>query len=189
MATSPERAESEAEAQLREGMTGEFGNAAQAEADPSYRRVRLRARRIWPERSPGFWVYTEQSFGGGSEDPYRQRIHHVTAIGENAFRSRAYTLPDPSRPFDETALETLSVEALVGRPGCDILLVRQGDSFVGSTNGTECGNILRGASYATSEVRITADTFYTWDRGFDADGVQVWGPIRGGYELRRIDGP
>jgi hypothetical protein len=177
----------DSEAQLREWMTGSFSNAAQAETDPSYRAVRLRATRIWPERSPGFWIYVEQSFSDGGEEPYRQRIHHVTKVATDAFRSRTYLLPDPSRSFDEMTLEDLPADSLVGRPGCDILLLRQGDSFVGSTNGRECGNVLRGASYATSEVRITAGTLYAWDRGFDADGVQVWGPIRGGYELRRVD--
>jgi hypothetical protein len=27
----------------------------------------------------------------------------------------------------------------------------------------------------------------TWDRGFDAEGKQVWGATAGGYIFRRVD--
>jgi hypothetical protein len=40
---------------------------------------------------------------------------------------------------------------------------------------------LRGASYATSEVVITDEQLLSWDRGWDANGKQVWGAETGGY--------
>jgi hypothetical protein len=176
---------------LRSWMTGSFDNAAQSTADGSYRHIELHAVPVWPERTPGFWIYVEQYLASRPDVPYRQRVHYVTAISADAFRSRVFSLPRAGQfagPWDaDEPLRDLEPDSLTASPGCDIVLVRAGFSFVGSTNGTDCPNVLRGASHATSEVRITADTFYSWDRGFDPDGVQVWGPIRGGYEFRRSE--
>jgi len=58
--------------------------------------------------------------------------------------------------------------------------------FEGSTVGKGCASELRGASYATSEVRITPEQLLSWDRGFDAQGKQVWGATKGGYVFKKI---
>ncbi|MBK8230937.1 MAG: hypothetical protein IT349_04755 [Candidatus Eisenbacteria bacterium] len=58
--------------------------------------------------------------------------------------------------------------------------------YAGSTIGLDCESDLRGAAYATSEVSITKGGIVSWDRGFDASGVQVWGAERGGYRFLRV---
>jgi len=43
--------------------------------------------------------------------------------------------------------------------------------------------VMRGASYASSEVTLTATELNTWDRGYDAGGAQVWGSTKGPYRF------
>lgn len=176
---------------LEEWMTGSFSSRTQAAADTAYSDIRLYVVRIWPERTPGLWLYVEQWLTGRDELPYRQRVFHVTALSDSTFRSRTFTIPGSLRFADQSRgaepLRELSPDSLRAREGCDLVLVQRADSFVGSTLGNDCRSDLQGASYATSEVRITADRLYSWDRGFDGSGTQLWGPIGGGYEFRKIE--
>ena len=176
---------------LGQWMTGTFSSAAQAAADSSYEDIRLEAARIWPGRGPGLWLYIEQWAAGRDELPYRQRVFHITALSDSAFRASTFTIPGSLRVArqvdDPDPLRALSPDSLRAREGCDLLLVRRERSFIGSTIGTDCRSELQGASHATSEVRITPELLYSWDRGFDDQGTQLWGPIAGGYEFRRVD--
>ena len=89
---------------------------------------------------------------------------------------------------DVGLLKAISAEDLSLRQGCAIDLRRAGpETFAGATAGQECGSRLRGASYATSEVLITPEKVLSWDRGFDAQGQQVWGATKAGYVFDKID--
>lgn len=46
-----------------------------------------------------------------------------------------------------------------------------------------------GAIEMTSEFSVTRDTFKTGDRGFDAEGKEVWGAPPGGYVFKRYSAP
>lgn len=52
---------------------------------------------------------------------------------------------------------------------------------MGATDGKRCSSVLRGASYATSEVSLSKALLRTRDRGFDKDNKQVWGAKKGPY--------
>lgn len=181
-------------AELLQWMTGSFSSAAQAERDESYFDIRLQMWPIWPEHTTPTqgWLYVEQAMAGREDAPYRQRVYRVRDLGEGQFESAVFTIPGGSRFFgdwrDENPLATLTPDSLVEREGCAITLEHDGDhTFVGSTDERECPSDLRGAAYATSVVRITEHGLDSWDRGFDAEGVLVWGAEFGPYEFRRID--
>lgn len=178
-------------ATLAEWMTGSFSNASQAAANSAYSEIRLRIARIWPERWPGLWLYAEQWAEGQDQIPYRQRVFHLTALSDSTFRSRTFIIPGSLRFADQSGsrdpLRALSPDSLRAREGCDLLLVQRDSSFVGSSLGDDCRSELQGATHATSEVRITPHELYSWDRGFDESGTQLWGPITGGYEFRKIE--
>lgn len=60
----------------------------------------------------------------------------------------------------------------------------------GGTIGRACASGLRGAAYATSDVVVGPGRIASWDRGFDAAGIQVWGAENGAYVfLRGGDAP
>ena len=73
---------------------------------------------------------------------------------------------------------------------CPTKLARTGPQrFEGGTHGQDCQNRYRGASYLVSRSTTSAEGVDNWDRGFDANGEQVWGPISGPYRFRRQAGP
>ncbi len=172
-------------------MTGSFSSAEQAKADERYYDVRLHMVPIWTASPDGTWLYVEQAIASAMDRPYRQRVYHIIEPSPGTFVSEVYTLPDPTewvgmwkKPAKFDGLKPTDLEE---REGCAITLHRDaaGD-FVGSTEGTECASDLRGASYATSEVRITETGLDSWDRGWDAAGAQVWGASDGAYRFLRI---
>lgn len=178
---------------LTDWMTGSFSSAAQAEADPeNYYDIRLQMVPIWTGRDDGPWLYVEQAAAGALERPYRQRVYHLIPHPDGTIESAVYVLPgdplvyagawrEPAR-FDEIGPSDLEL-----RSGCSLYLARRADgSFAGSTRGTDCASNLRGATYATSEAVIKADSLVSWDRGFDASGAQVWGATAGGYVFQKV---
>jgi hypothetical protein len=171
-------------------MTGSFSSAAQAAADPEYRDIRLHMTPIWLDRTDGRWLYVEQAVATSLDKPYRQRVYRVTGPTDGAFRSEVFTMASPLRFAGAWArpelLGSLTPDSLTVRDGCAVIL-KQGESgFVGSTAGHGCASDLRGAAYATSEVAIAREHLTSWDRGFAADGTQVWGATKGPYVFDRL---
>jgi len=177
-------------------MTGSFSSAAQHAADPEdYADVRLHMAPIWTDRNDGPWLYVEQALVGRADHPYRQRIYHLVEHPDDVIESVVFKLPGDALRYTGAwqrpdLLAGLTPADLVPRPGCSTFLHRDPDgAFVGGTRGNECASSLHGAAYATSEARITASKMYSWDRGFDADGQQVWGATEGGYLFRKLPSP
>ncbi|KAK9089996.1 hypothetical protein Sjap_023173 [Stephania japonica] len=57
--------------------------------------------------------------------------------------------------------------------------------YEGSTPPGSFPNSWNGASYSTSEFAVLRNNeIHMWDRGFDDDGNQVWGPKGGPYEFK-----
>lgn len=172
-------------------MTGSFSSERQAAADSSYVDIRLVMARIWQERADGYWLYVEQAEAGNLEAPYRQRVYRLTETEGGSFRSDVYELPGPRRFAgawrERRPLSELSPDSLAARPGCAVILDwYENGMYVGSTVGSECASRHRGASYATSEVIVERTRIMTWDRGYDAEGEQVWGAEEGGFEFDKI---
>lgn len=170
---------------LLELMTGSFDSSTQATADSSYYNISLHMYPIWTSRE-GNWLYVEQALASMQDKPYRQRIYKVEQINEMEYVSKVYRLSDEKRfigkwqtptyfdQFDETVLEV--------REGCGVFLKKLSKhSFKGATKDDDCKSTLRGASYATSIVQIEKGKITSWDQGFDAEGKQVWGAMKGGY--------
>ncbi|MFC1848782.1 chromophore lyase CpcT/CpeT [candidate division CSSED10-310 bacterium] len=173
-------------------MTGSFSSQEQAQTDHDFLDIRLKMVKIWPNRQDGYWLYVEQALATKQERPYRQRVYHVTIQDNATFESAVYTLEDPLQYAGEwqkrKPLAALTPESLIIRKGCSIILKKEGDeAFAGSTQEKDCVSTLRGAEYATSEVRITPTELVSWDRGFDHNDIQVWGAETGGYIFKKIE--
>ncbi|MCU0253362.1 MAG: chromophore lyase CpcT/CpeT [Acidobacteria bacterium] len=174
-------------AELAATMAGSYSSSAQAAAQPeAYRDIHLTMVAIWPDRADGPWLYVEQAAASSLERPYRQRVYQLVRTGQETIESRVYALPEPPLQYagaavDPAKLSGLTPDALTLRAGCAVVLKKSGPDWTGSTVGKQCGSDLRGASYATSEVRISASGMESWDRGYDADDKQVWGAEQGPY--------
>jgi CpeT protein len=182
-------ADSELE-QLTQWMTGTFSSEAQSLEDPAFRHIVLHMVRIWPGSTDGVWLYVEQAVAEAADKPYRQRVYHLRRVGEDLFASSVFTFDEPLAKAgawrQESPLSDLSPADLTQRDGCTIYLVRRADgAFAGSTLGRLCTSNLGGATWASSEVVITADGMVSWDRGWDDAGAQVWGAEKAGYRFDR----
>ena len=175
---------------LAEMMAGEFSSEGQSKTDAAFFHIKLRMKPIWAEKKDGRWLYVEQAASETEDKPYRQRVYHVYRQDETTIVSKVYEIKDAANYIlgwkDEAKLKALSSDSLIDRQGCAIYLKKNADgTFAGSTPGKECLSTLRGASHATSEVTIFADKLVSWDRGWDKDGKQVWGAVKGGYIFKK----
>lgn len=156
-------------------LTGDFNSRAQSQADRRYFDVHLYAIQIWSERDDGVWMYVQQSRDdnddGTYEAPYRQRVYRVHD-DNGGVTSTVYRINDEDRyadPWDDlSVLDGLTEDALVLAEGCDVMLTRDGDRFVGGTEGTDCR--LSFGGYATSSVTMTADGLESLDLLYDDQG-------------------
>ncbi len=170
---------------LAQWMTGASSSEAQAEEDESYYHISLIMAPIWRHRTDGYWFYVEQAVAASLEKPYRQRVYHVRRGEGGALESAVFAMSEPLRYAgawkEKHPLSELGPADLIPREGCTVVLRKEGDRFLGGTENKDCSSQLRGASYATAEIVIYADRLMSWDRGFDANGEQVWGAEKGAY--------
>jgi CpeT protein len=176
--------------QLVHTMVGHYNSTAQAERDTDYYNITLHMAQIWPADKANRWLYVEQAVTKNLAKPYRQRVYKVEKIDAENYKSIVYTLPDDKKVIGWWAtpknFKAIKPSDLSIRTGCTVFLKKQKDgSFSGSTDGPSCESSLRGAKYATSKVTISADQIESWDQGFGADGKQVWGAEKGGYQFLR----
>jgi len=172
-------------------MVGSFSSEEQAAADTDFLDIRLEMVQIWPERTEGRWLYVEQASALTLDQPYRQRVYRLYQRDDTTLVSAVYDLNEPLRLAGAwrtpASFDFLTPDSLIVRVGCAIVLHPRGDTvYVGSTVDRECLSDHRGAAYATSEVRISETYLYTWDRGLDSAGTQVWGAEKGGYMFKKL---
>src|SRR6185436_4098702 len=86
------------------------------------------------------------------------------------------------------AFPKLGAEQL--RPVADLVLTREGSGGYTARSAHPYPTTRSGAIEATSSLRISADGLTADDRGFDADGKQVWGPhSEQGLLFRHVPAP
>lgn len=169
-------------------LIGSFSSAEQAKNDTNYFDIRLNAVRIW-EDTPGYWIYVEQAMASNLDKPYRQRVYHVFPNLPRCI-SQVYTIKGDSDFVglwkDKSKMKNLTIDKIELKNGCEVVLERKGDKFVGGTQAKDCKSELNGAKYVTSEVILDENGLISWDRGYSAEGTQVWGAKKGGYIFKRV---
>ncbi len=186
----PEWSEDPALQRLMVWLEGDFDNTASL-ADPGRKGteehvpIEVHVRRL-PNVPNAFYV--EQASMEKPDKPYRQRVYILAKVGKT-FVSRVHTLKDPARwvnaHHDPSVLSDLTMDGVDYKDGCDVVLKWNGERYVGGTQGKGCATDLNGASYATAEIEVFDGGFSSWDRGFDAAGVQVWGARKLPYLFAR----
>ena len=177
---------------LKSWMTGTFASSEQHQEDESFFDITLHMYTIWPKLSSDsvFYLYVEQAVTFKQNEPYRQRVYKVAKTGPNQFESSIYLIPNDEKYIGafrtSEPLAELSPEELEKKEGCAVRLSFSDKAFRGSTDGKNCPSELQGATYATSEVVVKKNEIYSWDRGYDSEGNQVWGAEKGGYVFKRI---
>jgi hypothetical protein len=183
--------QSEDFSQLVNWMTGEFSSAEQAANDSSYYDISLKMTRIWSDKKTGAWIYVEQAVADTPDKPYRQRVYFVREMGDGQFSSDIYMIPEEEKFVgawkDTSRFDDITQFDLEYKDGCAVFLNYDGFQYTGQTNIGTCKSSLRGADYATSEVKVLKSVLESWDRGYDEEGNQVWGAEKGPYIFKKID--
>ena len=172
---------------LRQCMIGNFSSATQAASDSDFFDIRLRMVPIWTATEKEFYLYVEQSVATSQDKPYRQRIYKVVQENDNSFVSYIYTVNQPLRltgqNSDAPIFKQLTPDSLLLKDGCEVRLSFDTKtlSFLGSTGEKTCPSDRSGAAWATSKVDINETRMISWDQGWNQEGKQVWGAVKGGY--------
>jgi CpeT protein len=171
-------------------LRGTFSTADQARVDKNVRDITLHVVPIWTDRTDGPWLYCEQVLTEVPDHPYRQRIYQLATRTDGVLELRTFDLPDPIAATgawkELSLLAKIKPTSLVLNEGCILLLRIQSDgAFKGGTEGKACLNTLRGATYATTEITIDERQTLTWERGYNAGDVQVWGSTHGGFIFKK----
>ena len=174
---------------LQADMAGSYSSISQAKADSTYLDISLHMYPIWTTKEDSY-LYVEQALSSTQDKPYRQRIYKLEKDGNGGFMSHVYTFSNPAAAVGQwktpAYFDQFDLTILEEREGCTVYLTKHADgSYSGSTRLDHCKSSLRGATYATSVVKIRENSIMSWDQGFDADGNQVWGAEKGGYRFER----
>jgi len=174
---------------LIDWMTGEYDSKDQAEKDSNYDHVTMRMTRVWADKPNGAWLYVEQALASTPEKPYRQRMYFLSEITEDEYSMDIYDLPQPAEfvgawkdtsPFDNITLFDLSHKS-----GCTVVIFYDGFQYGGSSRKGACKSERNGATYMTSDITLTEGSLEAWDRGYDGEGNQVWGPENAPYKFQK----
>lgn len=176
--------------QLKTFIQGNFSTAQQSKMDTVFLSISLHMKQVWPQRNDGYWLYVEQAATETPDKPYRQRMYHLYLQDDSILVSQVFEFKDPARFIgywkEPKRFDSIKFFALSSRAGCEVYLRKNNQGkFTGSTEGRDCQSSLRGASYATSEVLIDKTSIHSWDRGWNADSIQVWGSVKGPYQFKK----
>lgn len=148
--------------------------------------VRLVVAQVWTSRWDGPWLYAEEALAARPDRPHRQRIYRLSLdpAETGTVVADVFEIPGDPRRFagtwrDREPFSHLRPEDLVRREGCSLRFHSHVGRFTGATQGTACRSERDGARYATCEMTVEPERIESWERGFDAGGRQVWGPVDG----------
>ncbi len=176
---------------LADYLSGEFDSSAQAAEDFQYYSIQLITCPVEAPELGDVVLYVEQASMSSPDEPYRQRLYVLHGDSEEG--TAGTTIYELTAPWaavglcDEDEVAEYGADEAIERTGCGVELTwdEQEEIFEGGTVGHDCSSSLGGASHATSEILLTGDVIESWDRGFDAAGVQVWGATAGAYVFDR----
>ncbi|OAY73174.1 Chromophore lyase CRL, chloroplastic [Ananas comosus] len=143
-------------------------------------------------------LYFEQAFWRTPEKPFRQRFYMVKPCPKEMkcdVELSSYAIRDVEeyknfcdRPKDQRP----QPEEVIGDIAEHLTTIHLSRCergkrclYEGSTPPGGFPNSWNGATYCTSDVTIYKNgELHTWDKGYDDEGNQVWGPKAGPYEFK-----
>ncbi|KAI4343539.1 hypothetical protein L6164_010876 [Bauhinia variegata] len=184
---------------VAQSLTGEKYSREQASRDPDhYFNIRTITCPATDLVDGSNVLYFEQAFWRSPQKPFRQRFCMVKPCPKELkcdVELSTYAIrdmeeyknfcdrskdqrPQPEEVFGDIA-ELLTTIYLKRCPRGKRCL------YEGSTPPGGFPNTWNGATYCSSELTVMKNNeIHTWDRGYDDDGNQVWGPKEGPYEFK-----
>ena len=170
-------------------LVGVMDTSAQAAANPKKSSGQMITCKVTVIDEPkSVYLYQEQALTQSLNQPYRQRILNIKPATEpDTIESKSYKIQKPEtliglcqKPESERQVNKSDlVEAF-----CSVFLKPIADGYQGETPAQGCPANVRGAVKITNTVILNSSGMETWDRGFDANGQQVWGAQDQSYQYR-----
>lgn len=196
-AVQPVFANSLSSRQVEEVVTrleGVMNTSAQAAKNPQLPNVQMTTCRVHLDlnsQSQPIFLYQEQALIDRLNQPYRQRLLHI-GLSETGDRieSRSFRLANPQAwqgLCNKPETQRLIPKTEVGQAVCTVFLKPQGSNYIGETPPEGCPANYRGAVKITNQIILNSHGMDTTDKGFDANGNQVWGARNETYQFRRVN--
>jgi CpeT protein len=173
-------------------LVGVMDTSAQASTNPNAPNVRMTTCKITlsgvESETNSVYLYQEQALNSKLKEPYRQRFLEIKAgEDEDQVESIAFRVMQPQRWIGfcdrPSAQRQVTLEDL-GEAVCSVSLRPLMTIYIGETPPEGCPTNIRGAVRITNTVILHSQGMDTYDRGFDAQGNQVWGAETEGYQFR-----
>ena len=181
-----------------QNITGKFSTQLHQSFDTTKGDVMVRT--IVFKRYPNVvWLYTQQGeWWDGRYFPYRQRVYAAEQIDDYYIKLDIYAFKDDLAYYgvlDDTSssltpeewLQNIPSDGLIKKEGCSLYIYKDNlNAFRGSTNEDDCKGSFKGATYTTTEFVIYLHEVISWERGWDDEGNQKWGPTNGPYIYSKV---
>ena len=179
-------------------LVGIMDTSAQAAANSKAPNVRMTTCQVTVHTENGelnspeeIFLYQEQALQKKLAKPYRQRFLRLTpSDADIVVESRSFKPPSPAdfvglcdRPLSQRVVSSSEI----GNPICSVFLIPEGDRYIGETQAGGCPTNYRGAVKITNRIVLHSEGMDTKDRGFDAQGNQLWGATSDTYQFRWVD--
>ncbi|WP_109097912.1 chromophore lyase CpcT/CpeT [Aquimarina sp. AU58] len=178
-------------------LIGEFSNEEQAENDSSFAHLNLINIRIWKDK-PGYWVYSEVSDAKGDHHVYNQMILNYERLDSSTIKSTSYKIisvkdhsadlnnPEFSGRPSTKLFDRLTLDSLEIKTGCQVYFKKKTSTiYSGKTGKGSCNNNIDYIDYIMSTYVVSKDKISIWTKGYNNNGKQVWGKIKGPYKYKR----
>ena len=172
-------------------LEGSFSTSLQAEMDSNYDALSMDVCRLQIPELGQRVLYFEQTTLGSANRVQSQKLFSIDEDG-NRVAMRYLAM----RPELEAALvgvceapESAEIDlAMVAKADpCTLWITPEGeDQYGGGTVGTECTTSIDGVDYETSYMVIEPLNIELWERGWNSEDRQVWGPENGPYQFERV---
>jgi uncharacterized lipoprotein YbaY len=176
-------------AQVVQHLEGILSTAQRAAANPKVANVTMTTCRVQVANPPAgsIYLYQEQAIVPSLDKPYRQRILEISPRpASQTIRSRSYKLADQAKWVnfcDRPSRQIQPQDFPIGV--CAVFLKPTPEGFSGTTEATGCPANVRGAVMIRNRIRLHPNGMDTWDRGYNAQGKQVWGAGDAPYQFLR----
>lgn len=164
-------------------LVGKFENKLQAFKNPS-KFAYIRITHI--DIGDGLY-YGEQAYNYNLKSPYRQFILEPIQE-ENQIRILNHELQSKYDFKNCQNLDKINRSMLKLKSGCDVVVTKQEDSFIGGLTGCNCEvDWLGRKTYLQNQIELNQDFYYVIDKGFCSNHHhQIWGSKYGRFEFARM---
>ena len=125
------------------------------------------------------WFFMVEHDENNTPIAYTDKIYKINRTEQGYSLNLYIPASISTKPIigQKETFKAIKKDQLMKKSGCTVFLnERPGGDIMGSTLGRSCSNRFKGSLYARSEIKISADSLWLVNQGFDEYDRFVWGP-------------